>query len=85
MVQTKRWMGIITLVWVGLALVGGGVAGWFGYRLGQEALSKVRQPMLSTVTDETYPTNTNNDPKPFRLLNETEMIYQALVVMGTAK
>ncbi len=83
MVQTKRWMGIITLVWVGLALVGGGVAGWFGYRLGQEALRKVRQPVLNPVAD--VPTRASDDPEPFRLLDEAEVIQQLAVVMGTSQ
>jgi len=85
MVQTKRWMGIITLVWVGLALVGGGVASWFGYRLGQEALSKVRQPALNPVTDVTDPTDTHLEPKPFQLLREAEVIQQVAAVMGTSQ
>jgi len=85
MVQTKRWMGIITLVWVGLALVGGGVASWFGYRLGQEALSKVRQPALNPVTDVTDPTDTNLEPRPFQLLSEAAVIQQVTAVMGTSQ
>ncbi|WP_448381563.1 hypothetical protein [Gloeomargarita sp.] len=85
MVQTKRWLGILTLVWVGLAFVGGGVASWFGYRLGQEALRRVRQPVLNPVADVPHPTSAGDDPEPFRLLDEAAVIQQVAVVMGTGQ
>jgi len=80
MVQSKRWMGLVTLGLMGLAVIGGGVAGWLGYRIGQEALGKVRQPVINPAT-----TNANDDPEPFRLLTEDEVIQQVGVVMGTSQ
>lgn len=80
MVQSKRWMGIVTLGMMALAVIGGGVSAWLGYRIGQEALGKVRQPTINPAT-----TNTNDDPKPFRLLTEDEVIQQVGVVMGTSQ
>ncbi len=80
MVQSKRWMGVVTLGLMGLAVMGGGVAGWLGYRIGQEALSKVRQPVINPAT-----ANANEDPEPFRLLAEDEVIQQVEVVMGTSQ
>jgi len=80
MVQSKRWMGVITLALMGLAVIGGIVATWLGYRIGQEALGKVRQPVINPAA-----TNTNDDPEPFRLLTEDEVIQQVGVVMGTSQ
>ncbi len=78
MVQAKRWMGVVTLGFIGLAVMAGGVAGWLGYQIGQEALSKVRQPVISPTT-----TNPPDDPEPFRLLAEDAVIQQVGAVMGT--
>ncbi len=71
---------MITLGFMGLALVAGGVAGWLGHRIGQSALSKVRQPVLSPAA-----TNTNDNPEPFRLLTEDAVIQQVEVLMGTSQ
>ncbi|MCS7293738.1 MAG: hypothetical protein RMI89_12355 [Gloeomargarita sp. SKYBB_i_bin120] len=75
--QAKRWIGVVTLGFTVLALVAGGVATWFGYRLGQEALSKVRQPALNPVTPD-------DDPKPFTLLAEDAIIRQVQALMGVS-
>ena len=71
---------MVTLGLMGFAVIGGGVSAWLGYRIGQEALGKVRQPVISPTA-----TNTNDDPEPFRLLTEDEVIQQVGVVMGTSQ
>ncbi|MEN9232565.1 MAG: hypothetical protein Q6J44_02010 [Gloeomargarita sp. DG02_4_bins_56] len=80
MVQSKRWIGIVTLGFVGLAIVAAGVAAWLGYRIGQSALGKVRQPTLSLAATGTP----NPDPEPFTLMAEEAVIQQVQGMMGTA-
>ncbi|MEN9207097.1 MAG: hypothetical protein Q6L50_04970 [Gloeomargarita sp. GMQP_bins_120] len=76
--QARRWMGIATLMFTFLALLTGGVAAGLGYRLGQEALSKVRQPTLNPVPPD-------KDPQPFTLLAEEVIIQQVQALMGTSQ
>ncbi|MCS7292839.1 MAG: hypothetical protein RMI89_07680 [Gloeomargarita sp. SKYBB_i_bin120] len=77
MARTQRWVGVVTLGFTIAALVVGGIAVWLGYRLGQEALSKVRQPTLNPVTPD-------KDPQPFVLLTEDTIIQQVQALMGTS-